>query len=152
VGNNAKSPPRARASKATVDGSGGGPRRTGGLVDAPVAGVPTEPAARPQNPAQCQPEGPRCTVWGEPVTEFRALIDGHAGTIITDKGTWVFTRVFFADGQFDLGDGRGRTVAGQRVIGAEVNGIGLTVHMTDYKAFIPLQSLKLSWKAPASPI
>jgi hypothetical protein len=43
-------------------------------------------------------------------------------------------------------------VAGQRVIGAEVNGIGLTVHMTDYKAFIPLQSLKLSWKAPASPI
>ncbi len=146
-----KSPPRARAGKATSFSGGRGSGDTGCVVDATVAGPPAEPPARAADQAQPVPTAPWCAVHGDRVSEFRALIDGKPGTLITDKGSWVFDRVFFERSMFNLGDGWDRTLAGQRVIGAEFTSEGLTVHLADYRVWIPAESIKASWRLPVAP-
>lgn len=127
------------------------------MVDTTVAGPPAEPAEGTPNPAQ--PGLPFCTVDGERVTEFRALIDGQAGAVITPNGSFVFGRVYFCPGPkgshvegkpgFDLGDGHSRTIAGQEVRSARFqSNCGLWVHFTDYVAFVPAAALKASWRRP----
>lgn len=84
------------------------------------------------------------------MTEFRALIDGQAGAFITDSGAFMFSRVYFADGQFDLGDGKGRLGStGQKVLSAEFNQLGLWVTTTDYEAFVARDAVKATWRRSA---
>ena len=121
------------------------------MADAQLAGPAPEPTTRPAHPT------PFCEVNGQPVDEFRALIDGQAGAIITASGSWVFGRVYFCPGPkgtqfegkpgFDLGDGHSRVVAGQRVCAAKFDtSEGLWVYFSDYTAFIPALAIKASWK------
>lgn len=126
------------------------------MVDAPVKGAAAEPTPGPANPAGAQPVGPFCEVDGERVTEFRALISGPAATLITSDGTYACTRVYW-DGQFDVGDGKGRCGStGQKILSAHFatgkaggTSPGLRVELTGYSFFVPLAAISASWKRPS---
>jgi hypothetical protein len=153
MGPSKKAPARSGTREEATRGSKGPTRDAGCMVDAPVAGPATEPTPgtpHPTEPSDDAWQDARCVVFGKPVSELRALIDGQSAAIITKDGSFVFSRVYW-DGQFDLGDGKGRSVAGQRVARAVLDSLGLWVHFTDgdgpsYQALVPLAHLKASWR------
>jgi hypothetical protein len=115
------------------------------VADAKLQGPAQEPTAGAPHPSE-----PQFTVYGKPVTEFRALIDGQAGAFITSTGAFMFSRVYFAEGQFDLGDGKGRLGAtGQKVQGGRWDSEGLTVWTQDYLFEVPRQAVKATWRRSA---
>jgi hypothetical protein len=148
VGANTKSQPQARTGK-DATASGGRPARDpGSVVDAPKQGAAPEPTAGPANPPE--PQGPCVRVCGQRVEEFRALIDGQAGALVTKERAIVFNRVYFVDGQFNLGDGAGLKVGGETITGVDYDpNLGLALHTTNYEAFVPAGTIKASWKRPA---
>jgi hypothetical protein len=118
------------------------------VVDAPQQGAPAESAPRAPNPAgpeaQC---GPCVVVCGEPVTEFRALIDDQAGVLVTQDQTVVFNRLYLVDGKWNLGNGPGTKIAGEAVLAVTYDpATYLRIETTNYVAVVPAHSIKASWR------
>lgn len=143
VDTNEKAPSRAGARKEAVAGSGSAPRGAGGMANTVIQGQAKEPAQW----APYSPQG--CYVDGQAVAEFRVLIDGQAAAVITKHGVWVFTRVYFEDGRYIIGDERSDTVGGQKLQGIEFSpSSGLTLHFSQYDVHVPAQWCKASWRRP----
>lgn len=97
-------------------------------------------------------ESPTVTVDGRAVKEFRAIVGSGPGSIpphlLTRTGCWPISRVYFADGVFDVGEGAGRCPGGLLVQGARyVTGKGLIVELTQgYSVWAPEDSIRATWR------
>jgi hypothetical protein len=91
---------------------------------------------------------PGMYVDGLAVTEFRAVFHKDAApSLVVPAGCFTFTRCYFTDGKFDLGDGAGRLVAGQKVLVARYDRqLGLRISTTDYDVDLPVGTFTATWR------
>jgi hypothetical protein len=86
-------------------------------------------------------------VSGLGVSGFYAMLDKPGHLITEDAGTHEFTRVFFHNGKFNLGNGYNDRIGSQAVVRAHYDFVlGLTVELTDYVLHVPAGSAKACWK------
>jgi hypothetical protein len=118
------------------------------VVDARQPGPATESTAGSSNPPTTKAV-PLFQVDGEAVSEFRALLVGGPGCLITrEGGTATIDKVYFDERGFDLGEGPDRAISGLKVERAHyLTPDGLHLWLTkSWHVFIPSSSLRACYR------